>query len=210
MPCLAEAIPRWCPHEYADLVELGAGVASPIQRVSAHDAACCSAVTRWYPLEPADAGFFESAPHVFVYQTRFAASPEKVWEQLTSDESIAAWGPAIKEVNWTSARPFGVGTTREVVAAGGPTMRERFFRWDDGSRHSFAAYESTLPLFKRFAEDYIVEPDGAETLFTWTLAIEPKRALALPFKLLAPAVKAAFGQVPSGGQRYWAKYSSRS
>ena len=137
-------------------------------------------MTRWYQLEPADADFFQSAPHVFTYQKRFAASPAQVWAQLTSDASIAAWGPATKEVNWTSPRPFGIGTTRDVVAPGGATMRERFFRWEEGSRKSFGVYESTLPLFKRFAGDYIVEPDGADTLFTWVVAIEPKEKLALP------------------------------
>jgi hypothetical protein len=167
-------------------------------------------MTRWYPLESADADFFESAPHIFTYQKRFAAPPAQVWEQLTSDESITAWGPATKEVNWTSPRPFGIGTTRKVVAFAGAAMRERFFRWEEGSRHSFASYESTLPLFKRFAEDYIVEADGADTLFTWVVAIEPKGAMALPFRLIAPAVKAAFGQVPAGGQRYWAKRSARA
>ena len=167
-------------------------------------------MTRWYPLESADADFFQSAPHVFTYQKRFAASPAQVWEQLTSDASIAAWGPATKEVIWTSPRPFGVGTTREVVALGGATtMRERYFRWEEGSRHSFAAYESTIPLFKRFAEDYIVEADGDDTLFTWVVAIEPKDALALPFKVIAPAIKAAFGRIPSDGQRFWAKNSKR-
>lgn len=166
-------------------------------------------MTRWYPLVSADADFFVSAPHVFTYQKRFAAPPAQVWEQLTSDASIAAWGPATKDVNWTSPRPFGVGTTREVVALGGATMRERFSRWDEGSRHSFAAYESTLPLFNRFAEDYIVEADGADTLFTWVVAIEPKGALALPFKVIAPAMKAGFGRIPSGGQQFWAKKFER-
>jgi hypothetical protein len=167
-------------------------------------------MTRWYPLESADADFFESAPHIFTYQRRFAASPAQVWEQLTSDVSISAWGPAIKSVTWTSPRPFGVGTTRDVVALGGATSRERYFRWDEGRRHSFAVYESTLPIFTRFAEDYIVEPDGNDTLFTWVLAIEPKSAFALPVKLLAPVIKAAFGQVPSGGQRFWAENSQRA
>src|SRR3954471_182385 len=166
-------------------------------------------MARWYPLESADADFFESAPHVFTYQKRFAAPPAQVWEQLTSDESITAWGPATKEVNWTSPRPFGVGTTREVVALGGATMRERFFRWEEGRRHSFASHESTLPLFRRFAEDYVVEADGADTLFTWVVAIEPKGALALPFKVIAPAVKDAFGRIPADGQRYWAKRSQQ-
>jgi hypothetical protein len=167
-------------------------------------------MTRWYQLEPTDADVFEKAPHVFTYQKRFAAPPDQVWEQLTSDASIAAWGPATKEVKWTSSRPFGVGTTREVLALGGATMRERFFRWEEGTRKSFAASESTLPLFKRFAEDYIVEADGNDTLFTWMVAIEPKDALALPFKIIAPAVKAAFGRLPADGQRYWAKRSQQS
>ena len=88
-------------------------------------------------------------------------------------------------------------------------MRERYFLWEEGRRHSFAVYESTAALFTRFAEDYLVEPDGNDTLFTWTLAIEPRSALALPVKLLAPAIKAAFGRMPSDGQRYWAKHSGR-
>ena len=119
--------------------------------------------------------------------------PEKVWESLVSDESLAAWGPMIKDVTWTSPRPFGVGTTREVTAPGGSVMRERFFQWDDGNSKSFYVYESALPLFKRFAEHYLVEPAGSETLFTWTLAIEPKSAFALPVKVLAPILKAGFG-----------------
>jgi hypothetical protein len=162
-------------------------------------------MTRWHPLEPADDEFIASAPHVFRYQKRFAATPEQVWESLTSDVSLAAWGPSIRKVTWTSPRPFGVGTTREVVGLGGATVRERYFRWDDGSSHAFYAYESKLPIFNRFAEDYVVEPDGAETLFTWTVAIEPKNAFRLPLKVLAPLLKAGFGQIPSGGQRYFAK-----
>jgi ligand-binding SRPBCC domain-containing protein len=162
-------------------------------------------MTRWHALEPTDAEFLVSAPYVFHYQKRFAAPPEQVWDSLTSDASLAAWGPAVKEVTWTSPRPFGVGTTREVSVPLGPHMRERYFSWDEGRGHSFAAYESTLPLFKRFAEDYLIEPDGADTLFTWTVAIEPKDALTLPFKVLAPVLKAAFGRIPSDGQRYFAK-----
>ena len=98
-------------------------------------------MARWYPLEPADADFLNSAPHVFRYEKRYAAPPEQVWASLTSDDAIAAWGPAIKSVTWTSPRPFGVGTTRDVVAPGGATMRERYFEWDEGHRHAFYVYE---------------------------------------------------------------------
>jgi len=163
-------------------------------------------MTRWHALEPADAAFLASAPHIFRYQKRFAASPEKVWESLVSDESLAAWGPMIKDVTWTSPRPFGVGTTRDVTAPGGSVMRERFFQWEEGRRKSFYVYESAMPVFKRFAEDYLVEPAGGETLFTWTLAIEAKPKFSLPVAVLAPVLKAGFGRIPAGGQKYFAKH----
>ena len=142
---------------------------------------------------------------MFRYAKRFAATPEQVWEQLTSDVSLAAWGPSIKKVTWTSPRPYGVGTTRDVVAPGGSTMRERYFRWDEGKSHAFYVYESTIPILRRFAEDYIVEPVGDQTLFTWVVAIEAKDRFRLPVKVLAPLLKAGLGQVPAGGQRYFAK-----
>ena len=164
-------------------------------------------MTRWYPLESADEAFIASAPHVFRYQKRFAASPDKVWESLCSDASLAAWGPMISNVTWTSPRPFGVGTTREVTAPAGSKMRERYFQWEEGHSNSFYAYESALPIFKRFAEHYLVEPAGSETLFTWTLALEAKSAFAVPVKLLAPILKAGFGRIPSDGQKYFAKQS---
>jgi len=167
-------------------------------------------VTRWYPLQSADEDFLRAAPHVFTYQKRFAAPPQTVWESLTSDESIAAWGSTLKSVNWTSPRPFGVGTTREVAPPVGPRLRERYFLWDEGRRHAFAAYESTAQVFHRFAEDYLVEPDGSDTLFTWVVALEPNSRLTLPVKVLAPAIKALFGKMPSDGQRYWAKNSRRA
>jgi carbon monoxide dehydrogenase subunit G len=163
-------------------------------------------MTRWYAVEPADANFFTSAPHVFRYSKRFAAPPERVWESLTSDESLAAWSATVGHLTWTSPRPFGVGTTREVVLAPGlARVRERFFRWDEGHGYSFAAYEANLPAFRRFAEDYEVEPDGDGTRFTWAVAIEPKWPLALPFKPLAPVLKLAFGRLAADGERYFAR-----
>lgn len=163
-------------------------------------------MTRWYPLESADADFLATAPHLFRYEKRFAAAPQRVWDSLISDASLAAWGPSVREVNWTSPRPFGVGTTRDVVLAPGLVrVRERFFRWDDGHHYSFTVDAANLPIFRRFAEDYIVEPDGADaTRFRWTVAIEAKPAFALPFKALSPVLKAAFGRLAADGQRYFA------
>lgn len=164
-------------------------------------------MTRWFPLEPADAGLFDSAPHVYRFRKRFAAPPDRVWESLTSDASLAAWSPMVTDVKWLSPRPFGVGTEREVVLAPGLTrVRERYFRWDEGRGYSFAVFAANAPAFRRFAEDYVVESDGGDgTLFAWTVAIEPKGALSLPFRALSPILKAAFGRMAADGQRYFAK-----
>lgn len=160
-------------------------------------------MTRRFALESADAGFLDTAPHVFRYEKHYDATPERVWESLQSDESLAAWGNTVGSVTWTSPRPFGVGTTREVGT--GPTrMHERFFRWDEGTGYSFYVYESNVPLFRRFAEDYRVEPDGTGTRFTWVVAIEPVGPLRLPLKALAPVLKAGFGRAASDGQKYFA------
>jgi hypothetical protein len=112
----------------------------------------------------------------------------------------------VTKVTWLSQRPFGIGTTREVVLAPGALrFHERFFRWDEGHRYAFYVYESNAPLFRRFAEDYALTPEGDGTLFTWTVAIQPKRALAVPFKALAPVLKTAFGKMASDGRKYFAR-----
>jgi uncharacterized protein YndB with AHSA1/START domain len=166
-------------------------------------------MARWYGVEPADEGFLTSAPHVFRYSRRFAAPVDEVWESLTSDRSIAAWSATVGSLHWLSPRPFGIGTTREVVLAPGlARVRERYFRWDEGHRYAFSVYEANVPVFRRFAEDYVVEPEGSDgtaTRFTWTVAFEPKAALRWPFKPLAPVLKLAFGRAAADGERYFAR-----
>jgi hypothetical protein len=97
-----------------------------------------------------------------------------VWSELTAGDTLH-WCRILQKVTWTSPRPFGVGTTREVKALWGANLlREHYFRWEEGHRHSFYAVESSGPLFKALAEDYLVEPRGADACrFTWTIAVEP-------------------------------------
>jgi hypothetical protein len=160
-------------------------------------------MTRWHSLEPVDAQFLVSAPHIFRYERRFAATSERVWESITSDASAAAWGRMINEVAWTSSPPHGVGATRESVALGA-RARSRYFRWDEGSGYSMFVYESTARVFTRYAEDFVLQPDDGGTLFTFTAAIEPKAALALPFKAFAPVLGIYLRRIASEGQRYFA------
>ena len=48
-----------------------------------------------------------------------------------------------------------------------------YFRWEDGRRKSFYVSEATLPLFRRFAEAYLIEETSqSSSRFTWTVASE--------------------------------------
>ncbi len=136
-------------------------------------------VARWYQLEKPGESVFTDASQLYRYPIRLRVPPARVWESIQSDESLAAWGLGVRRLTWTSPRPFGVGTTREVVLPLGlMTVREQFFRWDEGSGYSFYVVEANRPGLKSFAENYVIEPDGDGALLTWTIAIEPKPRLA--------------------------------
>ncbi|MGB1087269.1 MAG: SRPBCC family protein, partial [Alphaproteobacteria bacterium] len=72
---------------------------------------------------------------------------------LGNADSWKAWMDL--EVTWTSPQPFGVGTTRTVIAAG-QSMDEEFFAWDEGKRMAFCFVEGGLPV-KAMIEDYVLE-----------------------------------------------------
>lgn len=164
-------------------------------------------MTRWYGLEPADAAIFTSAGQLYRFPIRLQVQPARVWESLASDQSVAAWGPGVHRVTWTSPRPFGVGTTREVVLPlGAATVREHFFRWDEGAGYSFYATEMNRPGMRRFAENYTVETDGSGSLLTWTIAIEEHPRASAAMKALGPLTKFAFGQVARSAKSYFAKH----
>jgi hypothetical protein len=163
-------------------------------------------VARWYRLERPDLSTFTSATHAYRYPARFAAPPERVWESLASDESLKAWGLGVRSLRWTSPRPFGVGTTREVVLPlGFMTLREEFFRWDEGRGYSFFVREANRPGLRSFAENYEIEPDGDGTLFTWTIALEPTARFAPVMRLFGPVNRIGFGSVVRAGRKYFAE-----
>lgn len=132
-----------------------------------------------FALASADADFVEHAPCRFVFPMQLAASAEQVWSGLVADRPLS-WVRGLN-ISWTSPRPFGVGTTRTAAGGfGAVRLDEVFFRWEEGHRYSFSAVGANVPLLRRFAEDYVVEPAGEGCLFTWTFAIEPRgpRAVA--------------------------------
>jgi hypothetical protein len=126
-----------------------------------------------FALAPVDEGFFASAPSLYSDTFAIPRPAGEVWGELTSDSPLG-WS-RILSAGWTSERPLGVGSTREVKLLGGVVkLQEHFFIWEEGRRYAFYATEANLPIFRSVAEDYTIEPDGPERCrFTWTAAVEP-------------------------------------
>jgi polyketide cyclase/dehydrase/lipid transport protein len=131
----------------------------------------------WFSCQAVDQAFLESAPVRLRARFDIRLPAAAVWGELTSDQPLS-WCRILREITWTSARPFGVGTRRTVNALWGTNLlREHYFLWEEGRRHSFYLLESTAPLFRSLAEDYLVEPTSEDSCrFTWTIALEPRAA----------------------------------
>ena len=126
-------------------------------------------------LEPVDESYFESAPQRFVHTWSIAQPAKKVWGELVRDEPLH-WLRGLR-LRWTSSRPFGVGTTRQGKMMGGSmTIDEFFFVWEEGRRLAFYVTKMNVPMFKSFAEDYLVEPEDIDrSRFTWQIAATPSK-----------------------------------
>jgi hypothetical protein len=129
----------------------------------------------WFTTIPVDETFFDAAPVRLRGEFEIGLPATHVWDELTAENPLS-WCRILDRITWTSPRPFGVGTTRTAEALrGGNVIRERFFRWEEGRRQSFFVVEANTPMFRRFAEDYLVEPTSDDSCrFTWTIAHEPR------------------------------------
>lgn len=123
-------------------------------------------------LEPFDVDFFESAPQRRSYVLDLPVSPARVWRGLTASNPLW-WCRLLSPAEYTSPRPYGVGTTRTVAVLGVLRFQERFIRWEEGRRKSFLVDRLNAPLYRRFGEDYLVERADGGCRFTWTFAYEP-------------------------------------
>lgn len=159
----------------------------------------------WHTMEPVDESFFDSAPYRYRYPVELAVPPERVWESLTSDGALADWGLGI-DLHWTSPRPFGVGTTRTVrLPLHAITVRERFFRWDEGRRKSFYVVEADRPLLRAFAEDYLVEETPTGSRFTWSVALAAEPRTRVLVRAGDPLNRLLFRAVPWRAKAYFGR-----
>lgn len=154
--------------------------------------------SRWHQLIESDDDFLAGAPFRYVKTVDVPVSPEQTWAALTADETLVSWTPLVTGLRWTSPRPFGVGTTREVTILWRIAARERYYRWEEGSRMTFAAIQTSVPALRRLAEDYVVESTPMGSRLIWTVALEPHRKLSPLLHLTSPITSRAIGGIACG------------
>jgi hypothetical protein len=154
-----------------------------------------------FEMTTADEDFIHQATTRVGLSVDVARPAQVVWDDLTMDNPMSSYCRIISRIDWTSPRPFSAGTTRTVRVLGGLfVFDESYVRWEEGRRKVFVGVRTNLPLLRRFAEDYLVEPTGpATSRFTWTAVWEPT-ALGRP---LEPVTHALFSSLVPDIRRHF-------
>ncbi|MDR3660018.1 MAG: SRPBCC family protein [Mycobacterium sp.] len=156
-----------------------------------------------YQCEPVGVDFIDSAPFRFVSEVELAISPEQLFEVLADETSWPHWATVITNVEWTSPKPYGVGTTRTVTMRGHIVGDEEFIAWEPFSYLAFRFNTSTSHLISAFAEGYTVRPTTQGCHLTWVMAIKPNgMAGELGMNLGRPAMTWLFQRFLHNLRRY--------
>lgn len=91
---------------------------------------------------------------------------------FASFEDGSAWKEWLGlDVEWTSEKPFGIGTTR-TVKSNGQEIDETFLIWNEPYQMTFRFDRASIPL-AAFAEDYKLTPlSDSSCELAWTYAYE--------------------------------------
>lgn len=120
-----------------------------------------------------DLNFFNTAKYRIVSEEYLPCSSESLFRCFEDADAWTEWVNVINKVEWTSPKPFKVGTTRTVQMPGGMIAYEEFIAWDEPSHIAFRFNQFNRRFIKAFAEDYKVTDLGNNRChLVWTVAIE--------------------------------------
>jgi len=135
---------------------------------------------KMHPLEPAGEDFLRRAKAHSVAECEYPIPAERLFALFEEGPTWSEFFPVIRKVEWTSPRPFGVGTTRTVTVIGGAHLDEVFWAWKPGSQMGFAITAASNRAIQGLVElyDFLPLDDGRCTL-RWEMGMElsgPMRA----------------------------------
>ena len=149
-----------------------------------------------YPCQRVEDSYIDVAPIRFVNSVVVNATPAAIWAALEDALAWPKWASVIKDVEWTSAPPFGVGTTRTVTMSGRMRAYEEFIAWEPGRRMSFRFNEAGMNGVSAFAERYLLEAVNPEqTTVTWVMAMTPSGVSRAVVPLVRRPLEWRFGRM---------------
>ena len=157
--------------------------------------------------------FFTDAEILIVSEVTLPCSPQSLFRCFEDADAWSEWVSVIEKVEWTSPRPFEVGTTRNVEMPGGMIAYEEFLAWDAPRHMAFRFNQFSQKFLKAFGEEYKVTDLGNNRCrLVWTVGIEQSGIASLISPLLKPFVtwhlqrisKSLVEYMENGGRRFCA------
>jgi hypothetical protein len=119
----------------------------------------------------ADEGLPQTAKARAIGEREMAVSAEQLFATLEDGPSWAKWTGVIREVTWTSPKPFGKGTTRSLTLGGGIKLDEVFWAWEPNRRMGFSVTGASIGFLSGLSEAYEITPLSAERCkLRWVVA----------------------------------------
>jgi hypothetical protein len=147
----------------------------------------------FFPCRPAGLDEVGAEPYAYRTEVVLPCSPEALFDVFEDPKSWPVWAVGIKNVEWTSPKPYGVGTTRTVTFADGTEVYERFVGWERGREMAFVLEGLTNPIFESFGERYTVrDVGGGRCHLVWTVVYAPGGGFARAHPWVKPAMRLAF------------------
>jgi len=163
----------------------------------------------YFECTPVGVEFLGQTRNHFVAQEIVRATPEQIFDVFEDAHAWTVWALPIQKVEWTSPRPYGVGTTRSVHMMGGLVGYERFVEWERGKRMAFTFVGASKDATEKFLEDYRVTDLGDGTCrVEWHMAMEPKGFSRQMMFLSRPIMRMANQRMLRKFRRYAEAYAA--
>ncbi len=147
----------------------------------------------YFKTEPFGLEYFDNAPVTYVNEVELDMTPTQLFDVFEDAKSWPVWAKGIAKVDWTSPRPFNVGTTRTVTFIGGMEVYETFTAWESGKEMAFCFTGTTQEVWKQFGEHYSVEDLGeGRCKLRWVVAYEPTGTFAKLHSVIQPIMRRTF------------------
>ncbi|MCB1694832.1 MAG: SRPBCC family protein [Pseudomonadales bacterium] len=165
----------------------------------------------YFECTPVGLDFLQQTKNVFRAEEVIKASPETIFEVFEDAHAWTVWAMPIQKVEWTSPKPYGVGTTRSVHMMGDMVGYEEFIAWERGKRMAFTFVGCSKDATEKFLEDYRVTDLGdGSCRVEWYMAMETRGFSRNMMWMTRPLLRFAHRRMFKKFREYTENYAMQS